>query len=110
MTGAPIIGWGRLRAAATPDHCGVTDTGSRGSVLTACRGRWPAAEPWDYVEGRDAERDAQGRKLKRCGACAEVADEQRTLAGLTELRHAPVIETCDFPAFDLTDTDEGPTP
>jgi hypothetical protein len=94
-----IIGWGRPLAKVPPTYCGVVDLDAGGSVLTACAGRWSTAEPRDYLEGRDRERDNDGLTFQKCGGCDDVAREQRTMAGLDELRGALVIETRPAAAF-----------
>lgn len=109
VSGIPrIIGWGRPLSTTHPaPYCGVIDLDSSGAVVTACRGRWSTAEPMHYVEGRDRDRDNDGRVLRKCGGCDPIAKLQRTEAGLSELRSALVVETRPFPSFDFSDVDTG---
>jgi hypothetical protein len=103
-----IIGWGRpLGTSAPAPYCAVINADHCGSVLTACNGRWSAAEPWHFLLDRDRDRDGDGLKFRKCGGCDDLAKAQRTLDGLAELKHAPLIETRDFPLFDFSDVDTG---
>jgi hypothetical protein len=103
VSGIPrITGWAKPLGFPAKDH-GVIEIQLHGSVLTACRGRWASSEPTRVVSGRDRDRDDEGRKLDKCEACDEIAKEQRTLDGLAELKHAPLIETRPFPDFDFSD-------
>lgn len=73
---APIIGWARPTFLHHTYHAVLT-IDPRGSVWTACRGRWSAQEPREYVEGRDRELDDAGMPLVKCDGCARAAREQR---------------------------------
>lgn len=101
----PIMGWARPldqgEDAARRWHAVV---GLRSSVETACRGRWPATERREFVEGRDRDVDHSGRRLDKCGACDLRAREERTEDGLAELAEAPVSMS-GVVQFDLTDID-----
>lgn len=96
---AKIIGWGRPDYKVPPSWCAITDPDHGGSVITACDGRWPVSDSWSFLLERDRDADASGTKLVKCGACDVIAREQRTLEGLAELKHAPLIETRPFPEF-----------
>lgn len=75
----PIIGWGRPLGKET--FCGVVAVEAGGSVLSACRGRWSAADRWERIHGRDA----APMTLKLCGCCASIARQQRHAEGVREL-------------------------
>lgn len=88
---APITGWARPCACAERSSFhGVIEIVPRGSVITACRGRWSSDEDREYIDGRDREVDHNGRTFVKCLACLRVAREQRTREGLAELASAPV--------------------
>lgn len=76
---APIIGWARPEYLSV--YCwvyhAVLTIDPRSSVITACRGRWPAHEPREYLDGRDVGLEVLS---PLCGACERIALEQRDAA------------------------------
>lgn len=104
----PIIGWARLLNYAGIPYCAVLTIDPHGSVVTACSGRWRSSEPAHYLPGRDRDVNDEGREFKKCGACDDVARDQRTNDGLRELAATPVRTRADtWPMaaseFDLSD-------
>lgn len=99
-----ILGWGRpLKTTVPAPYCAIIESESpTGSVLTACRGRWPSGDPWMFLLERDRTKDRDGHVFAKCGACDDIARAQRLADGLRELRSALVIETRPFPAFAIS--------
>lgn len=101
-----IIGWARPCSYVASDrYHGVVEIQPRGSVITACSGRWPSCEDRLYVDGRDRELDHNGKKIPKCLACDRVAREQRTRDGLAELASAPV-ERRSRPGMNIAGPDD----
>jgi len=86
----PIIGWARPLGYASTDYHGVIEIDPRASTVTACNGRWSTTEPTHYLEGRDRTTNNEGRPFTPCGACNDIAKEQRLREGLKELRDASI--------------------